>query len=82
MLSPADIILVPAPMMPPIENPPAPSGLFCEQGFRTGKLVDEGLHLIGWALLEQEVEDNANRFFCGTSVDANVGDETPDQALP
>ena len=55
--------------------------MLCYQRFRTGKPVNEGLHLVGRPFLAQEVEDNANRLFCGTSFDADVGDETPDQLI-
>src|SRR5262245_53076124 len=49
------------------------------QRLRTGKPVNESLHLIGRAFLAQEVEDNAYRLFCSSAFDADAGRKTPDQ---
>ena len=46
-----------------------------------GEPVDESLCLVRWTFLTEEVQNNANSFFRGTPLDANVGDETPDQVF-
>jgi len=53
--------------------------LLGDQSFRAGKLVDKGLHLVRGAFLAQEVQNDADRLFRGSLVDANIGDKTPDQ---
>ena len=60
--------------------PPAVAGLLgLDQGLRPGKFVDEGLNFVGRAFLDQEVEDDADGFFRGGPIDADIGDETRDQ---
>ena len=48
---------------------------------RPRKFVDEGLHFVGGAFLAQEVEDDADGFFRGSPIDADIGDETRDQLV-
>ena len=47
-----------------------------QQRFRTGQLVDQGLDFVGRAFLLQEVENDADGFFRGRLIDADISDET------
>ncbi len=86
MLSPADIMRMPAPITPFIIPPIRPAANACglarglrNQSFGSGELGQERLHLVGGSFLDQEVENYADGFFRSRAIDPDIGDETRDQ---
>ena len=61
------------------EHAAAGIGCLLHERLRSGKPIDEGLHLVGGAFLAQEVEDDTDGSFGGYPIDADIGDETRNQ---
>ncbi len=52
---------------------------FLHQGLGSGQLGQEQSHFVGRSFLAQEIGNNTHGCFGGGLIDADIGDETPNQ---